>query len=95
MCNNTVDHRVLGVPLSAVDQQNTTRETKVKKLFEKFENHIHKESFIQDMRQTEKINKFSEESQDLIADMNNTEIFELYKNSSKQQCLDCNAHWEI
>ena len=91
ICNNTVDHRVLGVPLSAVDQQNTTRETKVKKLFEKFENHKHKESFIQDMRQTEKINKFSKESQDLIADMNNTEIFELCENSPKQQCLDCSA----
>ena len=61
----------------------------------KFENHKHKESFIQDLRQTEKINKFSKESKDLIADKNNTEIFELCDNSSKQQCLDCNAYWEI
>ena len=53
---------------------------------EKFENHKNKNSLIQDLRQTEKINKFSKESQDLIADMNNTEIFELCENSSKQQC---------
>ena len=62
---------------------------------EKFENHKNKESFIQDLRQTEKINKFSKEPQDLIGDMNNTEIFELCENSSKQQCPECNTYWEI
>ena len=36
-CNNTVDHRISGVPLSAVEPQNTTRENKVKRLIEKFE----------------------------------------------------------
>ena len=56
-----------------------TRENNVKKLVEKFENHQHKESFIQDLRQTQKINKFSKESQDLIADINNAEIFELWE----------------
>ena len=29
ICNNTVDHRILGVPLSAVEPQNTIRENKV------------------------------------------------------------------
>ena len=38
-CNSTVDHRIAGVPLSAVEWQNTTRENKVKRLIEKFENH--------------------------------------------------------
>ena len=33
--------------------------------------------------------------QDFIADLNNTEIFEFCENSSKQQCLDCDAYWEI
>ena len=95
ICNNTVDHRILGVPLSAVEQQNTTRKNKVKRLIEKFENHMHKESFIQDLRLTEKINKFSKESQDLIADMNNNEIFELCENSSKQECPEMPiAKWE-
>ena len=94
ICNNTVDHRILGEPLSSVEQQNTTRENKAKRLIEKFENHKHKESFTQDLSQTQKINKPSRESQDLIADMNNTEIFEFFENSSKQQCPDCNAYWE-
>ena len=95
ICNNTVDYRISGVPLSAVDWQNTKRENKVKKLIEKFENLKHKESFIQDLSQTQKINKFSKESQDLIADLNNNEMFELRENSSKQQCPDCNAYWEL
>ena len=94
ICNNTMDHRTLGVPLSAVEHQNTTRENKVKRLIEKFENHNHKEPFIQDLRQTEKINKFSKESQDLIAKTFNTEIFELCENFSEQHCPDCNASWE-
>ena len=89
-----MDHRISGVPLSAVEPQNTIRENKVKRLIEKFENHKHEESFIQVLSQTKKINKFSEESQDLIADLNNTEIFEFCENSSKQQCPDCNAYWE-
>ena len=78
-CNNTVDHRISGVLLSAVEPQNTTRENKVKKLTEKFENHKHKASFLQDLGQTQKINKFSKKSQDVIADVNNTEIFELLR----------------
>ena len=65
------------------------------KLIEKFENHKHKESFLQDLSQTQKINKFSPESQQLIADMNNTEIFELCENSSKQQCSESNTFWDI
>ena len=48
-CNRTVDHRISGVPLSAVEQQDTTRENKVKKFIEKFEKHQHKESFLQDL----------------------------------------------
>ena len=95
ICNNTVNHRISGVPLSAVDQQNTTRESKVKRLIEKFENHKRKESFIQDLGQMQMIYQFSKESQVLIADLNNTEIFELCENSSNQQCPDCNAYWEI
>ena len=82
---NTVDYRIFGVLLSAVEQQDTHRKDKVKKMIEKFENHPNKESFVR---------VFSKESQDLIADMNNTEIFEFFENSVKQQCPDCNLYWE-
>ena len=78
---NTVDYRIPGVPLSAVEQKDTHRKDKVKQLIEKFENHPNKESVFQDFKQTKEINKFSKESQDLTADMNNTEIFELCETS--------------
>ena len=93
-CNN-VDYRILGLPLSAVEQQDTNRKDKVERLIQQFESHPNKESFLQDMNQTEKIGKFSEKSQKLIADMNNAEIFELCETSSKKQCSDCNLFWEI
>ena len=86
ICNRTVDDGISGALLSAVGQQDTTRENKAKKLIDKFESHQHKESFLQDLSQTQKINMFSRESQDLIADWNNTEIFELCEDSSRQQC---------
>ena len=88
-CNCTVDHRTAGIPPSAVEPQNTIRENRVKRLIEQFENQKVKHSLIQDLKQREKI----KESQDLIADMNNTE--KICENSSKQQCPDCNAFWEM
>ena len=92
--SNTVDYRNIGALLSTVEQQDTHRKDKVKKLIEKFENHPNKESFLRDFKQTKEINEFSKESQDLIADMNNTEIFEFCETYSKQQCPDCNQYWE-
>ena len=77
--NNAVDYRIPGILLSTVELQDTNRQNKVKKWID----------------QTQKINKFSKESQELIADMNNTEIFELCENSSSKQCADCNTHREI
>ena len=95
-CSNIVDYRISGVPLSPIEQQNTTRENKVKKLIEKFENHQLKESFLQDLSQTQKINKFSKESHDLFADVNNTEIFNFAKIIPNSHVFDCNTypnHW--
>ena len=42
---NTVRYRIIGILLSTVEQQDTIRKVKVKKLREKFESHQHKESF--------------------------------------------------
>ena len=58
--NNTVDYRVSGVHLSAFEQQDTTRENKVKHPIEKFDNHKHKTSFVQDLSQTQKITSSAE-----------------------------------
>ena len=77
-----MDYRIPGVPLSAVEQQVTHRKDNVQKLIGKFGKDPNKES----LPQTKEINEFSKKSQELIADMNNSEIFELCETSSKQQC---------
>ena len=77
---------------------------KVAKLIEKFESHKYKEQFLQDMSQTQKINRFNEASPKLPKDMNQTEIFEqevgiiycrsgrnLKHNRSPKPNLDCNS----
>ena len=83
--------------LSTVKQQDGRRQNKAKKLIEMFEKQQHKEQFLKDLSQTQKIHRFSEESQRLLADMNHTEIFEFCKKkkkTAKQQCLDCNTFLE-
>ena len=62
-------------------------------MFEK--KHRHEEQILGGMSQKQEINRFSEESQQLLVDMNHTEIFELCENSAKLQCRDCNAFAEI
>ena len=58
--NNAVDYRIPGIHLLTFEQQDTTRENNCKKLIEKFENNQHKESFLQDLSQTQKINYSAE-----------------------------------
>ena len=88
-CNN-VDYRIPGIPHSAVEKQDTNRRDKVKKLIQQFENHPNKDFYIQDLKKTEEIKTFSEESKKLIIDMGNKEIFEFCETSSKNQYPDCN-----
>ena len=93
--SNTTDHRILGIPISTVRLQDARRENNVTKLSEMFEKHQHKEQFLEDVSQKQEIIRFSEESQKLFDDMNQTEILELCENSAKLQCPDCNAFSEV
>ena len=90
-----MDHRVQGISLTTVQQQNEQRQHTVAKLIEMFESHQHKEQFLKDMSQTPKINGFSEASQKLLQDDEKTEIVEFCENSTKLQCSDCNYFTEI
>ena len=89
--SNTADYRMPDVSISAVRLRDARRQNDVTELIEMFEKHQHREQFLKDVSQKQEINKFSEESQTLLVDMNHTEIFELCENSAKHQCLDCNA----
>ena len=90
-----VDYRIPGISLSTVQQQDEQRQHTVAKLIEKFESHQYKEQFLKDMSQTQKINRFSEASQKLLKDMDQTEIFEIYENTTKLQSPACNSFTEI
>ena len=93
--SNTADYRIPGISISTVKLQDALRQDNVTKLIEMFEKHQHKKQFFKDLSQTQEINRFSEESQKLLVDMNHTEISELCDNSAKHQCPDCNTFWEI
>ena len=88
--SNTADHRVPGISISTVELQDARRQNNVKKLIEMFEKH-----HLKDTSQKQEIIRFSEESQQLLEDMNQTEIFDFFVNSAKLHCLDCNALSEI
>ena len=60
---NIVDYRVPGLSLSTVQQQDEQRQHTVAKLIEMFESHQHREQFLENMSQTQKINRLSETSQ--------------------------------
>ena len=89
--SNTADY----ISISTVKLQDVRRPNNVTKLIEMFEKHQDNEEFFEDMSQKQEINKFSEESKQLLVDMNHTEIFEFGENSAKHQCPDCNAFSEI
>ena len=92
---NIVDCRIPGMSLSTVQEQDEQRQQTVAKLIEKLKSHMYKEQFLQDMSQPQKINRFSEASQNLLKDMHQTEIFELCENTKMLQCPDCSAFTEV
>ena len=97
--NSSIDYRIPGIPHSTVQQQETNRKETVKQLIQQFENHPHKESFLQDLKQTSEINVFSEGSKKSITDMGKTEIFELPRHNAPTvpytgKLALCSAHVE-
>ena len=89
--SSTADCRVPGISISTVKLQDARRQNDVTKLREMFEKLQPKEHFLEDMSEKQEVNKFSEESQQLLEDMNQTEIFELCKNSGKLHCREVQA----
>ena len=79
----TLTSELLAFPILQSKKQDTNRRDTVKKSIQQFESHPNKESFLQDLHETEEINELSEQSQKLIAVMTNTEIFDLCETSPK------------
>ena len=81
--SSTADCRVLGISISTVKLQDAQRQNNVTRNNEMFEKQQHKDHFLEDMSEKQEINKFSEESQQLLEDMNQTEISELLQEFCK------------
>ena len=64
--DHCVDFRTPGIPHSAVEQVETNRKEKVRRLIEQFESHPNRNMFLKDYEKSEEINHFSQESKDLI-----------------------------
>ena len=92
---NVLMFESLAFHIPLFEQVETNRKEKVRRSIEQFENHPNKNMLLKDYKKSEEINHFSQESKDLITEMGNKEILEFYETSSKRQCPDCAACWEI
>ena len=91
-----VDYRIPGILHSTVQKEDSKRKETVKILIQQFENHLNRDSLIQDLNNTEEFNPFSEKSKELITSMGNTECTSsLCETSSKIQCPHCALFWEV
>ena len=72
-----------------------SREEAVRWLIERFGGHPIGNMLLEDFEKSGEVSQFGRELKDLITEMGNTEIFEFCETSSKRQCPDCAAYWEI
>ena len=78
-CSGKLDFRIPGIPHSTVGQVDTNRKETVKRLIEQFENHPNRNVLLKAFQKAEEINHFSKEPKNLITDMLDTDIFELFE----------------
>ena len=69
--------------------------TSVRQLIQKIENHPDRHALQQDLRQNQSFNPFSPESKQMIRDVGNIELCELYETEPKTQCTVCLSYWDI
>ena len=67
--------------------------SRVRELVKKIENHPHRHALQQDLRQNKAYNPFSEESERMVQDVGNVELFELIETDPKTQCKACLSYW--
>ena len=85
-----MDFRIPGLPHSVVKQAESSR---VRELVEKIENHTDRHALQQDLQQNKAYNPFSAKSKQMIQDVGNVELFELFETDPKTQCIACLSCW--
>ena len=85
-----MDFRIPGLPHSVVKH---AQRTSVRELIQKIENHPDRHALQQDLRQNKAYNPFSAKSKQMIQDVGNVELFELFETDPKTQCKACLSYW--
>ena len=85
-----IDFRIPGLPHSVVKQAKISR---VRELVKKIENHPHRHVLQRDLQQNKAYNPFSTTTKQIIQDMGNVELFELFETDPKTQCKACLSYW--
>ena len=87
-----MDFRIPGLPHSVVKHAQSTR---VREVIQKIENHPDRHALQQDLRQNQSFNPFSPESKQMIQDVGNIELCELFETEPKTHCFACLSYWNI
>ena len=85
-----IDFRILGLPHCVVKQALNYR---VRELVKKIENHPHRHALQRDLQQNKSYNPFSTTTKQMIQDVDNVELFELFETDSKTQWTECLSYW--
>ena len=85
-----IDFRIPGLPRSVVKQAQNSR---VRELVKRIENHPHRPSLQRDVHQNHAYNKFSTTTKEMIQDVGNAELFELFETDPKTQCKEYLSYW--
>ena len=85
-----IDFRVPGLSHTVVTEAEHLR---VQELVKKIENPPHREALHADLQQNNVYNPFSKKSTEMIRELGNVELFELYEAIPEVQCSHCLLHW--
>ena len=85
-----IDFRISGLPHSVVKQ---TENFRVRELVKKIKNHPHRHALQLDLQQNKAHNTFSTTTKQMIQDVGNVELFELFETDPKTQCKECLFYW--
>ena len=87
-----MDFRIPGLPHSVVKK---AQRTSVPQLIKKIENDPDRHALQRDLRQNQSFNPFSPESKQMIRDVGNIELCELFETEPKTQCKVCLSYWNV
>ena len=87
-----MDFRIPGLPHSVVKH---AQSTSVRDLVQTIENHPNRHALQRDLQQNKAYNPFSTTTKQMIQDVGNVELFELFETDPKTQCTACLSYWNV